>query len=99
MKTLQTLASLLVGACLCGAVASCTAADAGPPEGPPPNGNGRPPGPPPEAIAACNGKAEGTQASFTGRRGETVSGICQKIGQALAVRPAGMPPPASAPAR
>jgi len=95
MKALQTLASLLVGGCLCGTVASCMAADAGPPPG------GQPPGPPPEAIAACNGKAEGAQASFTGRRGETVSGTCQKIGQALAVRPAGMPapPPASAPAR
>lgn len=62
------------------------AADAGPPPG------GKPPGPPPEAIAACNGKAEGVAASFSGRNGETVSGTCQKIGDVLAVRPAGGPP-------
>ena len=38
----------------------------------------RPSGPPAEAIAACEGKQEGDQAQFTGRRGETVTGTCQK---------------------
>jgi len=55
---------------------------------------GKPPGPPPEAVAACTGKAVGASVSFTGRRGETVTGICEKIGDVLAARPAGGPPPA-----
>lgn len=57
----------------------------------------RRPLPPPEAIAACNGKAVGAQVSFTGRRGDTVTGTCQQIGEVLAARPAGRPqgpPPA-----
>ncbi|HKX44082.1 MAG TPA: hypothetical protein VJO99_23190 [Burkholderiaceae bacterium] len=58
---------------------------------PPPGG--RPPGPPPEAIAACQGKTEGTQVSFKLRNGETVSGVCQKLGDVLAARPLGGPPP------
>jgi hypothetical protein len=62
------------------------AADPAPPQG------GKPPAPPPEAIAACNGKAEGATASFAGRNGETVTGTCQKIGDVLALRPAGGPP-------
>jgi hypothetical protein len=62
------------------------AADQAPPQG------GKPPAPPPEAIAACNGKAEGATASFTGRNGETLTGTCQKIGDVLALRPAGGPP-------
>lgn len=62
------------------------AADQAPPQG------GKPPAPPPEAIAACNGKAEGATASFAGRNGETISGTCQKIGDVLALRPAGGPP-------
>jgi hypothetical protein len=53
---------------------------------------GHPPGPPPEAVAACKGKAEGTQVSFATRGGETVSGVCQKIGDVLAARPLGGPP-------
>ena len=63
-----------------------TAADQAPSQG------GKPPAPPPEAIAACNGKAEGATASFAGRNGETISGTCQKIGDVLALRPAGGPP-------
>ncbi|WP_457330837.1 hypothetical protein [Rhizobacter sp. P5_C2] len=62
------------------------AADQAPPQG------GKPPAPPPEAIAACNGKAEGATASFAGRGGETITGTCQKIGDVLALRPAGGPP-------
>ncbi|MDB5847889.1 MAG: hypothetical protein JWP29_1641 [Rhodoferax sp.] len=60
------------------------AADAGPP--------GAPPGPPPEAVAACAGKSAGVQVSFTGRRGETVSGTCELVNGVLAARPAGAPP-------
>lgn len=59
---------------------------------PAPSQGGKPPAPPPEAIAACNGKAEGATASFAGRNGETVTGTCQKIGDVLALRPAGGPP-------
>jgi len=59
------------------------AADPTPPQG------GKPPAPPPEAIAACNGNAEGATASFAGRNGETITGTCQKIGDVLALRPAG----------
>lgn len=63
--------------------------------------NGPPPGPPPEAIAACQGKAVGASASFTGRHGETFSGSCQYVtssqsgstSQVLALRPDRMPPP------
>ncbi len=33
-------------------------------------------GPPPEAIAACAGKAIGTQCSFTGRENQLLSGAC-----------------------
>ena len=63
--------------------------------GPPPGG--APHGPPPEAVAACKGKAVGTSASFTDRRGRTVSGACTKLGDVIAVpppaHPGGMPPP------
>lgn len=68
----------------------------GPPGGQP---DGRPHGPPPEAIAACKGKAEGAKAQFTGRRGELVSGTCKKLGNVVAVLPAGVPPPAGNPAQ
>jgi hypothetical protein len=82
MTTLnRILAALLLTAPLAG-----MAADQAPPQG------GKPPAPPPEAIAACNGKAEGATASFAGRNGETISGTCQKIGDVLALRPAGGPP-------
>lgn len=63
-------------------------------DGPP---SGRPPGPPPEAVAACSGKSAGTQVSFTGRRGETVSGTCELVNGVLAARPAGGPPGAGGP--
>jgi len=71
---------------------SALACAQGTPGGPPPGG--KPPGPPPEAIAACAGKAAGASVSFIGRRGETVNGTCEKIGDVLAARPAGGPPPA-----
>jgi hypothetical protein len=58
---------------------------------------GAPSGPPPEAIAACTGKAAGTQVSFSGHRGETFTGVCQLVNGVLAARPLvgapGGPPP------
>jgi hypothetical protein len=63
-------------------------ADGGPPPG---QGTQHRHGPPPEAIAACKGKSVGTQASFTDRRGHTVSGACTQMGDVVAV-----PPPAHA---
>jgi hypothetical protein len=63
-------------------------AQSGSDTGPPPDQQGkRPHGPPPEAIAACKGKAVGTQASFTDRRGRTVSGACTQMGDVVAVPP------------
>lgn len=83
MKRSAALISLLL-ACSAGtALAAGGAASA--PAGPPP-------GPPPEAVAACKGKTEGTQVSFSARGGETLNGVCQKIGDVLAARPLGGPP-------
>ncbi|HYP31444.1 MAG TPA: hypothetical protein VES00_06230 [Burkholderiaceae bacterium] len=63
-------------------------AQAGNDSGPPPDQGGRDHrGPPPEAIAACKGKAIGTQASFTDRGGRTVSGPCTQMGDVVAVPP------------
>jgi hypothetical protein len=62
------------------------AALAQPAVGTPPAG-GAPHGPPPEAIAACQGKAVGTTASFTDRGGRTVSGPCTQMGDVVAVPP------------
>jgi len=64
------------------------------PPGAPASGvGGPPPGPPPEAIAACAGKTAGTQVTFKGRGGETLSGVCELFNGVLAARPAGGPPP------
>ena len=68
---------------------------------PPDHGGKHRRGPPPEAIAACNGKAVGTTASFIDREGGTISGACTQIGDVVAVpRPRrphgghdGAPPP------
>ncbi|MDP5239185.1 hypothetical protein Q9Q94_06575 [Uliginosibacterium sp. 31-16] len=64
-------------------------------------GSAQPPGPPPEAVAACKGKTEGSEVSFTGRKGETFTGICQTSNGTLAAAPKGgrpggngSPPPA-----
>ena len=65
------------------------AAQATEPAAPP--ASGVPPGPPPEAIAACKGKAEGANVSFTGRGGETLIGTCQTTNGVLAARPTGGP--------
>ena len=90
----MTLALILSGALAAAQTttsSSSTAASA-----PPPPGSGHPPGPPPEAIAACQGKTEGTQVSFKLRNGETLTGVCQKLGNVLAARPLGGPPPGGA---
>lgn len=65
------------------------------PGGPGESGGRR--GPPPEAISACSGKSLGAACSFTGRRGETISGTCRQPpsggqGQAAACVPKDMPP-------
>ena len=49
-------------------------------------GGGRP-GPPPEAYSACEGKSQGDEAEFTGRNGETVSGVCEFEGDSLVLKP------------
>ena len=53
------------------------------------SGNDKPPGPPPEAVAACKGKTEGSEVSFTGRQGETFTGTCQSVDGTLAAMPKG----------
>lgn len=52
----------------------------------------RPHGPPPEAIEACSGSSADAACSFTGRRGETLSGSCFEGPQGLACRPEGHRP-------
>ena len=100
MTTKRTPAATLVlalGLMLHGALA--TAAQSAPSSSnaasAPPGGH--PPGPPPEAIAACQGKTEGTQVSFKLRNGETLTGVCQKLGDVLAARPVGGPSPGAGP--
>ncbi|XAH22678.1 hypothetical protein AAFF27_22170 [Xylophilus sp. GW821-FHT01B05] len=70
--------------------AACFAQDAG---NAPPSDRGGHRGPPPEAIAACQGKTEGTSVSITMRDGRTMTGTC-KTGPdgTLAARPDHMPP-------
>ena len=50
-------------------------------------GRHRPRTPPPEAYRACEGKAAGDTAQFTGPNGETVSGTCEEISDRLVLRP------------
>ncbi|UUZ63038.1 hypothetical protein LP414_04575 [Polaromonas sp. P1(28)-13] len=90
---------LILGAAVLLLAAVLPAGAADQPAAPP---GGHPPGPPPEAVAACKGKAEGAQASFTNRGGHAISGTCQRIGNELAAMPASGPGaarPASAPSR
>jgi hypothetical protein len=94
--TRRPLAALLLALPL----AALAQADAG--NGPPPDQDGHHRGPPPEAIAACKGKAVGTQASFTDRAGRTISGPCTQMGDVVAIPPPkrpngqdGAPPKAS----
>jgi hypothetical protein len=69
--------------------AACAAHAADTPPAPP--ADGQPPSPPPEAIAACQGKSAGDQVSFTGRRGETLQGVCELRNGVLAARPSRRP--------
>jgi hypothetical protein len=95
---LKSSSPMLGAALLSLAALPASAAD---PPAPPPGGH--PPGPPPEAVAACQGKAEGTQVSFSNRGGQAMSGTCQRIGNALAAMsalgPGAARRPASAPLR
>jgi hypothetical protein len=80
---------------LCLAATGC----AFPGRGEPPRGGefhraDKPHGPPPEAVAACKGKTEGAAASFAGRDGENIAGVCELVDGVLAIRPpAGKRPP------
>lgn len=60
--------------------------------------DGRPGGPPPEAIAACQGKQGNAACSFTGRRGETLSGTCFAAPAQRSTANKGTPPLACRPA-
>ncbi len=66
-------------------------------DGPPPGDNNgeRPHGPPPEAISACQGKANGAACTFTGRRGESLTGTCFTPPNKPAGPPAGTQGPSS----
>jgi hypothetical protein len=44
-------------------------------------------GPPPEAFKACEGKAEGMKAQFTGPDGQTITGACRIADGRLVLRP------------
>ncbi len=57
-------------------------------------------GPPPEAMEACGDLAEGDSCSFTGRRGESLTGSCfapPRDEAVLACRPDNAPPRNSEP--
>ncbi len=84
----RTFASLVSCLLLAGTAHAAGSAASAPTDQP----GGQPAGPPPEAVAACKGKTEGTQVSFSARGGETLTGVCQKIGDVLAARPLGGPP-------
>ncbi len=44
-------------------------------------------GPPPEAYTACEDKSEGDAAEFVSPHGDTVTGICEKEGDRMVLRP------------
>lgn len=64
-------------------------------------GNQRPKGghngPPPEAYTACDCKEAGDKAEFVSPHGDTVTGICEKQGDRLVLRPDN--PPSRRPGR
>jgi hypothetical protein len=47
--------------------------------------------PPPEALSACEGGSEGKSCSFSGPRGETLSGTCRRHDDELACAPGDRP--------
>lgn len=57
----------------------------------------RPPGPPPEAMAACQGKSEGSKVTFKARNGESMEGVCRMLDGKLAAVPTNPPPPGDRP--
>jgi hypothetical protein len=60
------------------------------------NGPPRPEGrmkPPPEAVAACQGKSEGTAVQFTTPGGNTLKGVCKQVDGVLAALPERGAPP------
>lgn len=69
------------------ALATLPSAAADAPPGGASGPGGRPPGPPPEAVAACQGKTEGAQVSFTLRDGKTLQGVCRSRNGTLAAAP------------
>lgn len=90
---MKLIKQFVLAAALAGAAAGASAQnDNQRPDGPPP-------GPPPEAVAACKGKAEGAKVQFTGRRGDTVNGVCKKMGDVIAAMPEGGRPPPPPPER
>ena len=53
---------------------------------------GRRQGPPPEAYSACEGKSAGDSAEFVSPHGDTVTGVCEMVGDRLVLRPDNPPP-------
>jgi len=48
---------------------------------------GRHQGPPPEAYTACEDKTAGDTAEFVSPHGDTVTGVCEKEGDRMVLRP------------
>ena len=85
---MTTLRRLLATTTLLLATPLAALAQSGADGGPPPDQDGKHRrGPPPEAIAACNGKAVGTTASFVDREGGTITGVCTQMGDVVAIPP------------
>lgn len=57
----------------------------------PPRGNRRQP--PPEAIQACSGQGEGASCQFISPRGDSIRGVCRRIGEVVACAPNVRPGP------
>jgi len=92
MKTTHACTALLLAATLTGCI---MLPPPPPPFAPPPRpGASMPPfayrGPPPEVSDACAGQAEGTRFEMPGRRGDTLSGTCERAPDGrLILRPDG----------
>ncbi|RST55846.1 hypothetical protein [Variovorax sp. MHTC-1] len=92
MKTTHACAALLLAASLTGCI---VLPPPPPPFAPPPRpGAAMPPfahrGSPPEVSDACAGQAEGARFEMPGRRGDTLSGTCERSSDGkLRLRPDG----------